>query len=248
MTVGRMVARLTEADGCMSTQQNRPLPPVPLDPLAGLLSYLIPGLGQLYQGRQWKGALFLACLYSLFFYGMALGNWRNVFLPHTLDPMERRQGVLDDLFSRPHFAGQVFIGIAAWPALQQYWAYDDQAETGPWFGNFQRQPREYELNQMQREQSKRWDLGWVYTVIAGVLNILVIYDAVAGPAFRHRPSDAEQSEQKTNAARTSGAALSNNGAVKEVANQEGATKQSATKEPSIKPAEAKDPRSRKANP
>jgi hypothetical protein len=27
------------------------------------------------------------------------------------------------------------------------------------------------------------ELGWVYTVIAGVLNIMVIYDAVAGPAF-----------------------------------------------------------------
>ena len=25
--------------------------------------------------------------------------------------------------------------------------------------------------------------GWVYTVIAGVLNILVIYDGFAGPAF-----------------------------------------------------------------
>jgi hypothetical protein len=25
------------------------------------------------------------------------------------------------------------------------------------------------------------DLGWVYTVIAGMLNILVIYDAYAGP-------------------------------------------------------------------
>ena len=27
------------------------------------------------------------------------------------------------------------------------------------------------------------ELAWVFTVIAGVLNILVIYDAVAGPAF-----------------------------------------------------------------
>ena len=27
------------------------------------------------------------------------------------------------------------------------------------------------------------DLGWVYTVVAGMLNILVIYDAAVGPAF-----------------------------------------------------------------
>jgi hypothetical protein len=33
------------------------------------------------------------------------------------------------------------------------------------------------------------ELGWVYTVIAGVLNILVIYDAVAGPAMLPRKPD-----------------------------------------------------------
>ena len=36
---------------------------------------------------------------------------------------------------------------------------------------------------IRTEAVSRWDLGWVYTVIAGVLNILVIYDAFAGPAF-----------------------------------------------------------------
>jgi hypothetical protein len=40
------------------------------------------------------------------------------------------------------------------------------------------------LNKLQRDGDKTWDLGWVYTVIAGVLNVLVIYDALAGPAFR----------------------------------------------------------------
>ena len=39
------------------------------------------------------------------------------------------------------------------------------------------------LNELQGETGKRWDLGWVYTVIAGVLNILVIYDAFAGPTY-----------------------------------------------------------------
>src|SRR5438067_466518 len=35
-----------------------PLPPVKLDPLAAFLSYLIPGLGQVKQGRIGKGLLF----------------------------------------------------------------------------------------------------------------------------------------------------------------------------------------------
>jgi hypothetical protein len=37
---------------------------------------------------------------------------------------------------------------------------------------------------LQREHHKKWELAWVYTVIAGVLNLLVIYDALAGPVVR----------------------------------------------------------------
>src|SRR5260370_40853809 len=43
-------------------------------PLAGVLSYLVPGLGQIYQGRIGKGLLFLVCVYALFFYGLFLGS------------------------------------------------------------------------------------------------------------------------------------------------------------------------------
>jgi hypothetical protein len=40
------------------------------------------------------------------------------------------------------------------------------------------------LNANIRGSDKTWDLGWVYTVIAGALNFLVIFDALAGPAVR----------------------------------------------------------------
>ena len=45
-----------------------PAAPPKLDPFAALLSYLVPGLGQIYQGRVGKGLLFMVCLYLLFFY------------------------------------------------------------------------------------------------------------------------------------------------------------------------------------
>ena len=51
-----------------------PGPIHPISPLAAFLSYLVPGLGQVYQGRVGKGVLFLACIYVLFFYGNALGS------------------------------------------------------------------------------------------------------------------------------------------------------------------------------
>lgn len=176
-----------------SVAESPPLPPVKLDPLAAVLSYLIPGLGQVYQGRVGKGLLFFFGLYLLFFYGMWMGQWRNVWLPDTteLPPVvvlgQQLDGGLKALAYRPQFLGQFWIGIAAWPAVVQYLQFDKNKESGPVFGKFQRTPTEEELNERQRNGSKRWDLGWVYTVIAGILNLLVIYDAFAGPMFRDPP-------------------------------------------------------------
>jgi hypothetical protein len=170
----------------MATSRDPVVPPRVFTPLAGFLSFLVPGLGQISQGRVAKGLLFLFCLYGMFFFGMYLGDWKNVYLPDTAknnNPWKLKPPVLANVWNRLHFAGQVWIGVAAWPAISQYVSYDDNKNTGPIFGTFQRTPREEELNQLQRDGNKAWDLGWVYTVVAGVLNILVIYDAFAGPAF-----------------------------------------------------------------
>lgn len=164
---------------------------VRVDPLAALFSYLIPGLGQIIQGRVGKGLLFLFSLYGLFFYGMYLGQWSNVFLGDTArepHPMQMPRG-LANLWNRVPFAGQVWIGAASWPALYHYWQDPPGEERGPidtprdFFTKFQKPLTERELNDLQRDGDKRWDLGIIYTVIAGILNILVIYDALAGPAF-----------------------------------------------------------------
>jgi hypothetical protein len=173
-----------------------------LDPLAGLLSFLIPGLGQVYQGRILKGLLFFACLWGLFFYGMSLGNWRNVYFPPRGDPDLINHGdiviraPLTGLVGRdkiviPHtpYLAQFCIGIAAWPAIFQANTYDladlrkENPETvHPYFGTFQRYPNPAQQERMLRHGDRTGDLGWVYTIIAGLLNLLVIYDALAGPA------------------------------------------------------------------
>jgi hypothetical protein len=174
-------------------------PPVKLDFLAALLSYLIPGLGQMTQGRVAKGLLFLFSLYALFFYGMVLGSFKNVYLPdnHRENPSTMSR-LWNDVYTRFQFVGQFPIGIAAWPAVYQYVKYDptdveDNKENegekkegkkkAP-LGGFMRAPDTDTINDLQRSGDKTYDLGWVYTVIAGVLNVLVIYDALAGPAFR----------------------------------------------------------------
>jgi hypothetical protein len=188
-----------------------PLPPVKLDPLAALLSYLIPGLGQIYQGRVRKGLVFFGGLYLLFFYGMWMGQWRNVWLPDASELPEVTflgqplNGTPKSLWYRPQFLGQFWIGTAAWPAVYQHLTFDATKDEGPVFGTFMRSPPEgtandpperVTLNKLQREGNKRWDLGWVYTVIAGVLNLLVIYDAFAGPMFRDPARSSEHEDEE----------------------------------------------------
>ncbi|MDW8197746.1 MAG: DUF6677 family protein [Gemmataceae bacterium] len=179
------------------------LPPVQLDPLAAVLSYLIPGLGQIYQGRVGKGLLFFGGLYLLFFYGMWMGQWKNVWMPDATElpdvaiAGQNLGGAAKSVAYRWQFLGQFWIGIAAWPAVYQYAVFDKTKDAGPIFGKFQRMPDEKELNELQRNGNKRWDLGWVYTVIAGVLNLLVIYDALAGPMFREPPAVQPPAESAT---------------------------------------------------
>ena len=194
---------------------------------AGLLSYLVPGLGQIYQGRFAKGLLFLVALHGMFFYGMYLGDWSNVYLP-TPEPGRRPGGILRNqlpaklqwlsiiINDRLAFAGQFWIGVSAWPAIMQYNQVPlPYADKSAFWRNFQRTPPEDSsklvndralqekeqrfagwdgktLNQLQADGDKRWDLGLIYTVIAGVLNILVIYDAFAGPAFTGSGSPEEK--------------------------------------------------------
>jgi hypothetical protein len=174
-----------------------------LDPAAAFLSYVVPGLGQIAQGRIGKGLLFFVCIYALFFYGMYLGRWSNVFLADTAGPtppFKTMPLIVNNLYNRPHFAGQFWIGAAAWPAVWHYWHQDPNKDRGAidtrkeFIAKFGMAPSEHELNELQRDGDKHWDLGWVYTVIAGVLNVLVIYDAFAGPAFG--PGSTKPPEEK----------------------------------------------------
>ena len=104
---------------------SQPVESQPTSLVAGILSYLVPGLGQIMQGRVGKGLLFFVLLLSLFHIGEAMGNWQNVYLPPT-DPgfaqnRARPVHVLNSIYQRLHYAGQFWIGIAAWPALWHYY-------------------------------------------------------------------------------------------------------------------------------
>jgi hypothetical protein len=163
------------------------LPQQNFSPLAGFLSYLVPGLGQIVQGRIGKGLLFFFALYFLFFYGQYLGDWRNVYVYANESPATQNQSGKGRLFEmvvdRVRFFSQFWIGMAAWPAIVQHFTFHPMEDEHSWLGTYQRRPSETWQNDQLRNGDKFVDLGWMYTVIAGVLNILVIYDALAGPAY-----------------------------------------------------------------
>jgi hypothetical protein len=187
---------------------DEPVPP-PYAVPAAVLSYLVPGLGQIIQGRVSKGLLFMVCLLGLFVVGLAMGGGQNVYIPDPtrLPPVPVRVGPVafelggtaKALAHRLHYLGQFWIGVAAWPAIWQYNNMSVPAkENNPYWHDFQRGPRdeadEAALNATLTNSDKTPDLGWVYTVIAGVLNILVIYDALVGPAYGPAAAQAPSGE------------------------------------------------------
>jgi hypothetical protein len=85
---------------------------------AGVLAFLLPGAGHVYQGRYFKGILCGVCVLVTFFYGMALGDWSVVYWKK--DPTN---------FLNPYYA-QVFVGLPALPSLVQARRYESRTNVG----------------------------------------------------------------------------------------------------------------------
>jgi len=91
--------------------------------LAGVLAFLIPGAGHLYQGRLFKAAVFGICITVLFFTGMAMADWRAVHTPSAPQNW-RKLGALK-------FAAQAGVGLPAIAAYCQYRRYIDPGNAPP---------------------------------------------------------------------------------------------------------------------
>jgi hypothetical protein len=152
-------------------------------PLAAFLAWLIPGAGHIYQGRYTKGFLFFVCILSAWILGFALGGGHVVYA--SWQPGDKRW----------HYALQSGVGVAALPALIQGNRMRRNTFNGrthnsyePLWGGFMAPPHrpvyESEADEVSAWYARRgagYEMGTWYTVIAGLLNILVIYDAYGGP-------------------------------------------------------------------
>jgi hypothetical protein len=167
---------------------------VPLkDPLlAAVLAWLLPGAGHWYQGRRSKAMLFFVCIMGIFVYGLYLGEGRVVYA--SMRPEDRRF---------PYLC-QIGAGLPAAPALVQAYRVNHHKNPIPFpvWDNFMVPPSvekagdgPTELDDLQKRLNRFFELGTVYTMVAGLLNVLVIYDAWGGPAEPDLPAKKEDEDE-----------------------------------------------------
>lgn len=258
--------------------------------VAGILAFLVPGLGHLYQRRLFKAGLYAVCILSTFFTGLSIGHGQVVYfqwsapesrtfaylcqfwvglpalpalaqakfrsnqvfdegyLSHSLDvecvgtldgvdgPVRGRLTVNADAGG----GGRLPVGQFRGTALQggreirlegtlTNCTFDPQVGPSPrrgvlgyfesgggpqgrFEGSFSRpiwdwygaplfdvdSSRANSLDRAHSELGSRFELGVVYTMIAGLLNLLAIFDAIYGPAYGDDESttSGQQSDQR----------------------------------------------------
>jgi hypothetical protein len=183
--------------------------------VAGILAWLIPGLGHFYQGRNAKGALYAICILGTFVYGLYLGgskevgygravyfsfrpnDWRlpwlcqiGVGLPTV--PMTLLQWQLVEHGHEPILDG--FMAQPPMPASAQEALKNGPPGPAP-------TPDKMNLAWISRLLVRYFDLATAYTMIAGLLNVLAIYDACCGPV----PAEGPKRDGKSRAAAEAGA-------------------------------------------
>ncbi len=184
--------------------------------MAALLAWLIPGLGHWYQGRRAKAGVFFVCIMGLFVYGLYLSSSNQPrFQGDTAGKVGYGRGVY---FSwrpgdvRLYYLAQIGVGLPALPALVQ--AQRMSTDRRVFFGGFMAPPwtsdaaREAagredpnfdqpSVGELYHQLHRFFELGTVFTMFAGLLNLLAIYDAWAGPVVLTEP--AEKVDEKENA-------------------------------------------------
>ena len=174
--------------------------------LAGALAWAFPGAGHLYQRRYFKGAIIGVSIWSVLLFGLFAGSYREDFSDGTTRWHFARNVYCSwrDGDKRLYFIPQACVGAIAVPAWLQARrpvdATDNVLTTAfapPRISSESstraNQPSYDEL--VQRLHS--WlDVSTIYTVVAGLLNILAIFDALGGAA--PRPAEEEGRETAKN--------------------------------------------------
>jgi len=149
--------------------------------LAALWAWLWPGAGHLYQRRYAKGVLFMVCILMTYFFGLAMGGGHVVYA--SWNETEKRW----------QYFCQLGVGLPALPAVVQNRRM--AAGRPPLFQGVMAPPvisaEGDQLSYWHKQYHLYFELGTLYTMIAGLLNVLAIYDAYGGPVIV-RPEEQEE--------------------------------------------------------
>jgi hypothetical protein len=164
--------------------------------LAAFLAWLIPGLGHWYQGRRAKAVLYFVCIMGVFVYGVCLGSSNETCLDGkgTIGYGRAVYFSWRDGDRRLPYLCQICIGLPALPALVQAERMGNGQKV--WWGGFMAPPRlpapgenghdpnldQPTPNDLHRRLHRYFELATFFTMVGGLLNVLTIYDAAAGPA------------------------------------------------------------------
>jgi len=182
--------------------------------LAALLAWLVPGAGHFYQRRRAKGALFCICVLSTFIFGLGLGRGRVVYASFGAEDF-RWQYVPQlacGIVSFPALAQKAITqdgGDPMWVLCERFPENhpnrnlrftkitpenEDQKLTEATLKDgFMAPPAGPKLARGDDVLSKwhfdyrhDFEMGSLFTVVAGLLNLMAIYDAFVGPAIISR--------------------------------------------------------------
>ena len=183
------------ADASMNTESSPTasrFDPVPVDlknrGLAAMLAWLWPGAGHAYQGRYGKAVLFMVCILVTYFWGLAMGDGHVVYASFRKQDM------------RYEYLLQMHVGLPALPALAQNFIVKGGGD--PLFGGKMAPPILIpgENHESTHDQKAEWhgklgfffELGSLFTMVAGLLNLLAVFDAFSGPGFTLPESQTRQ--------------------------------------------------------
>ena len=134
-------------------------------PVAGLLTWILPGLGHFYLGERGRGLILLVTITATFWSGVAIGGAAG-----TVNPHERKLWFLAQLGS----GGNT---LAAYGLTRRVLAELPRTDEPPFLGHW-----------------LSTDVGVHYTGVAGLLNLLIILDAIS----RAEPAEARRRKRLPN--------------------------------------------------
>jgi len=145
--------------------------------VAALWAWIWPGAGHFYQRRYAKGTLFMVCVLGIYFFGLTLGSGHVVYASWRQSD------------KRWQYICQLGIGGPALPALVQ--SRQVKLKRKPFGNGFMAPPVNIsadpnvsdDLSELHFQYHTFFEMGTLYTMIAGLLNVLAIYDAYAGPVI-----------------------------------------------------------------